>query len=404
MRILISSITYAPTANGQAVFTSNLARHLSQSGHEVAVLFPSEKGNPYQDIYDGIHRVGVRSFHLNFWHPDAFTPLWKDAVIERLFNQFRPDVVHIQDHYPLSWSVAQVARRRGLPVVGTNHFVPDNVAPYLPFIARYPGFFQSVLWKWVLLLYNRLDCVTVQSQTASHTLLQAGLTTPLVPISCGIDLERFHVDPLLDRVAVRRQFGLDPQKVIFLFVGRIDAEKRIDLMMHALSLFGSKQVTLAIAGRGTETASLQALSRHLGLADQVRFLGYVSDADLPALLNSVDIFVMPSEAELLSIATLEAMACGRPILAARARALPELVEDHMNGRLFRPGDPYDAADAIEDLLKQKESWPAMGAISQRRSATHSWTAVLHSYDAIYHSLAGGRTTSRRLVSSPAALQ
>lgn len=404
MRILLASITYAPIANGQAVFTSNLARHLACSGHEVAVIFPSEKGEPYTIIHEDVLTVGVKSFHLPFWHPDAFTTLWKDPIIERIFNSFQPEVVHIQDHYPISWSVAHVARRRGLPLVGTNHFVPDNVAPYLPYIARFKGLFQWLLWKWVLLLYNRLDCVTVQSQTAARALRDVGLTTPLIPVSCGIDLTRFRVDPTLDQAAVRRQFGLDSQNVTFLFVGRIDAEKRLDVLLRALALLGLRHVTLAIAGRGTEIANLQALTHRLGLDEQVRFLGYVPDGDLPALLNSVDIFAMPSEAELLSIATLEAMACGRPILAARARALPELVENNVNGRLFLPGDPVDAAHAMDDLVKSTQDWPAMGAVSQRRSVTHSWSTVLNHYNAIYQSLVSSRTASSGLLSSLASLQ
>jgi 1,2-diacylglycerol 3-alpha-glucosyltransferase len=404
MRILLTTVTYAPIANGQAVFTSNLARHLANSGHDVAVIFPSERCKPYSGINNNVITVGVRSFHLDFWHADSFTTFWTDSTIDHLFNRFQPEVVHIQDHYPLSWSVSSEARRRGLPLVGTNHFVPDNVAPYLPYIARFKMLFQRILWKWVLLLYNRLDCVTVQSQTAARALLDAGLTTPLVPVSCGIDLDRFRVDPTLDQAAVRRQFGLDPQNVIFLFVGRIDAEKQLDVLIRALSLLGWSHVTLAIAGRGTEIANLQALTNHLGLENQVRFLGFVPDADLPALLNSVDIFAMPSEAELLSIATLEAMACGRPILAARARALPELVENNVNGRLFHPSDPVDAAHAMADLVARMESWPAMGAASQRRSTTHSWTTALNNYNAIYQSLVTSRTASPGLISSLAPLR
>jgi 1,2-diacylglycerol 3-alpha-glucosyltransferase len=404
MRILLSTISYAPIANGQAVFTSNLARHLALSGHEVAVIFPSERRKPYAGINHDVITVGVRSFHLDFWHADSFTTFWTDPAVGLLFNRFQPEVVHIQDHYPLSWSVARLARRRGLPIVGTNHFVPDNVAPYFPYIARFQRLFQWILWKWVLLLYNRLDYVTVQSQTAARALLDAGLTTPLVPVSCGIDLDRFRADSALDQAAVRRRFGLDPQDVIFLFVGRIDAEKRLDVLIRALPLLGSSHVKLAIAGRGTEIASLQSLAHGLGVEEQVRFLGYVSDTDLPALLNSVDIFAMPSEAELLSIATLEAMACGRPILAARARALPELVENHINGRLFHPGDPVDAASAMADLIRRTHAWPVMGAASQRRSTAHSWSTVINNYNAIYHSLVAPRTALPALLSSPAPLQ
>ncbi len=386
MRILIATNTYAPAANGQATFTHNLANRLTQQGHRVAVVFPSQTCVENESLEGGVLAFGVKSVPLDFWHPDAFTTLWIDPAIERLFQRFRPQVVHIHDHYPLAWGVVQIARHRRLPMVGTNHFIPDNVTHYLPYANRLQPMFDWILWHWLLQVYNALNCVTVQSKTAAQALRSAGLHVPLIPVSCGIETGRFHLDTSVDQSACRRRFGLDPNKVTFLFVGRLDAEKRIDVLIRALAHMDRPDTAIAIAGRGTELANLQALTRHLNLEKQVHFLGYVTDDDLPQLLNSVDLFAMPSDAELLSIATLEAMACGRPVLAARARALPELVEEGVNGRLFRPRDVADAARAMTALVDDMAGWSQMGAISVVRSTSHAWSTVLKRYEWIYQSL------------------
>ena len=183
-----------------------------------------------------------------------------------------------------------------------------------------------------------------------------------------------------------RRYELDTERTLFLYVGRVDHEKRLDVLLHALYQLERDDVQLAIAGKGVLLKTLQALARTLALGDRAVFLGYVPGEDLPALLNSTDIFAMPGEAELQSIATLEAMATGRPVLAANACALPELVENGINGYLFRPGDAQDAARRMAQLINEHERWTAMGAASLAQVIPHSLENTLRRYDDLYHSL------------------
>jgi glycosyltransferase involved in cell wall biosynthesis len=138
-----------------------------------------------------------------------------------------------------------------------------------------------------------------------------------------------------------------------------------------------------VAGSGAALPTYQALARELGIQDQVRFTGFVPDADLPRLLDSVDIFAMPSEAELLSIASLEAMASARPLLAARAKALPELVSDGVNGYMFNPGDVDDAARCMALLAGHPERWAEMGSASLKKVQPHGMENVLKRYEELY---------------------
>jgi len=179
---------------------------------------------------------------------------------------------------------------------------------------------------------------------------------------------------------------LDPEKPVFLFVGRVDAEKKIDVLVKALNIRQKDDIQFAIAGSGAHRKHLETIVNQLELKNQVKFLGFIPDSDLPSLLNSIDVFTMPSEAELLSIASLEAMACAKPLLLARARALPELVHNEKNGYLFEPGSSEDAANKINILLKQKDSWQQMGLESLNLVQTHTLENTIAGYSMLYEAL------------------
>lgn len=388
MRILIVGTTYHPARNGQAIFTTNLAVGLAQLGHTACMVYPSETGTPYRELRNGVHIDTARSLSLRRWHPNAYLTPFPQTEARARLDQFKPDLVHIQDHYWLCHSFMEESKRRGIKVLGTNHFMPENLAPYLPLVTRSKSLYNRLLWMWMLATYNQTDLVTVQSR-ASATLLQSqGLRVPIQSVSCGIDLDRFRPQPNADKIALRQRFGLSPKRITLLFVGRVDGEKKLGLMMRALAKLDRPDLEFAIAGKGAAFGEMQKLAASLHLGDRVRFLGYVPDEDLPALLNCVDIFVMPSEAELLSIASLEAMACGRPLLLANAVALPELVTNGENGYLFTPGDQDDLARRITDLVDHPEAWPAMQQASIRRANAHGLGQVLAQYERIYRSMLG----------------
>jgi glycosyltransferase involved in cell wall biosynthesis len=231
--------------------------------------------------------------------------------------------------------------------------------------------------------YNQLNIVTAQSRASADMIRARGLHVPVFPVSCGIDLGRFHPDSSVDRAARRAKYGLDPNRTLFLFVGRVEKEKHIDVLLHALKRLDREDIQLAITGGGSALNELQELARGLGLGGRVCFTGYVPNEDVFWLLNSADIFTMPSEAELLSIASLEAMACRRPVLLADAVALPELVTQGVNGYLFKPGDADDAARYMSLLADYPERWEAMGRASLEKAEIHSLENTVQRYEALY---------------------
>jgi glycosyltransferase involved in cell wall biosynthesis len=388
MRILLSGTTYAPARNGQAVFTTALAEGLVRRGHQVMLLGQSERGQPYLAVRNGVQIYAARSLSLAHWNPGTAATLFPGPSARQALAAFRPDIIHLQDHYPISRYALRYARSLGIKTIGTNHFMPENLDPYLGALANWRSVYHRMLWNWMLEVFNRLDLVTAPSRTAVEILRRQGLRRLVVPVSCGVDLDRFHPDPAVDRQSTLRRFGLDPGCSIFLFVGRVDGEKRLDVLLRALRLVEREDVQLAIAGKGAALESLQVLAGALDLGSRVRFTGFVPDSELPALLNSGDFFAMPSQAELLSIATLEAMACARPVLLARSQALPELVSEGVNGCAFEPGNPADAAQKIALLASQSpHRWAEMGVASLARAQAHSLESVLQRYEDLYTSLA-----------------
>jgi glycosyltransferase involved in cell wall biosynthesis len=383
MRIAIAGQTYYPASNGQSTFTVNLAEGLARGGHQVLALVPSERGGAYELIRNQVEIQALSSVALSFLHPETYLTMNPLGAVRGALQRFQPEIVHIQDPYPISRAAAQVARRMGIRLVGTNHLIPENVAPYIPFGQALQPALAWALWQWVLGLYNGLDLATTPSKTAADIIHRRGLLVPVFPISCGVNLKRFHPGAAADREAMRIRYGLNPQQRLFLFVGRVDREKRVDVLLRALALLHRADLQVAITGRGAEWDSMRRLAAVLGLEGNARFTGYVPDEDLPGLMDSADVFVMPSEAELLSIATLEAMASGLPILAARAKALPELVSEGINGFLFRPGDALDAARHMAILADHPERLPEMGAASLERAQLHSLDDSLRNYEKIY---------------------
>jgi len=382
MRIIIVSQTYSP-GNGQASFTIQLAENMAKSGHQVMVITPSENMHSYSTLKNEVCVEKIPAIHLSLLHPYIYITPFPSLHIKKLFESFQPDVVHIQDHYFLCIAAVNEARRRNIPAIGTNHFLPENVLPFLKEFPRLQQLVTIPLWGMMLSVFNKLDMATTPSKTAARILRTQRIHIPVHAISNGLDICRFQPDPEVDRVGIRRKYGLDPDKFIFLYVGRLDGEKRLDILLEAISLSPRDNIQLAICGKGFYEQILRKQMQTLGQEGRVKFVGFVEPEDLPKLYNSADVFAMPSPEELQSIATLEAMACGKPILAADARALPELVQTDVNGYLFKSNDPKDAAQGIEYLMSTAETWKQMGKASFERAQLHSLESSIKHYEEHY---------------------
>jgi glycosyltransferase involved in cell wall biosynthesis/LmbE family N-acetylglucosaminyl deacetylase len=384
MQILIAGSTYPPQINGQSVFTGNLAAGMTGRGHDVLVMTPSCSSRPYRTIENGVLRWSVRSLDLNFFHHDLYIAFDYEGMVNEALDTFQPDIIHLQDSAPLNRCLLRHARRRGIPVIITHHIGPAVGAPYFTwFTDLFGGRMEGFVWNWITSFLNQADLLTAPSRAAANMLRRHRVIPPVWPVSCGVHIEDFQPKQEIAQVNLR---GVE-NCPIFLYVGRLDWEKRPDVILRALALLPPGSAQLILAGTGAAEKDLKALAQKLQIEAHVRFLGDVQHDNVPALYASCDIFVMPGDAESLSIATLEAMAAGKPVLAANSMALPELVETGVNGLLFQPRNHQHAAEQMQWFIDHKRDWKRMGRASIQTAAAHSIPAVMTQFEMLYRDTA-----------------
>lgn len=382
LTIVIPAETYAPEVNGAATFAQQLAQGLAERGHSVHVICPSPTGRAYHRADD--HGVEVHYIKSQRWplHPTWMICMpWNVApAFDRLIDQIQPDIIHTQAHFVIGRRAFTTARRRQIPIVGTNHFMPQNVAPYVSAPAAVVAAAEKAAWWDLKKKYESADYITVPTQLAADLLHEHGFAKPIRAVSCGIDLSHFHpAEPVGDH-------GCTSSTV--LFVGRLSAEKHIEDIIEAIAKTDpALKLRAEIIGAGEQEKALADLADKLGVADRVVLRGKVSDAELVAAYQRADIFCMPSTAELQSIATLEALATGVPVVLADAVALPHLCEDGVNGRLITPRDIDGYAQAFTQIATATaDERKAMSLAAQKIAARHDVSATLDTFEEIYSGL------------------
>lgn len=260
---------------------------------------------------------------------------------DEILRLVQPDAVHIQSHLIMGRYLIKSAKQRDIRVIATNHIMPENLIKYSVII---PKWFEKtamkLAWRDAGRVLRKVDFITTPTRRAADLLENAAGLTGVLAISCGIEASKFaNATPTNNK---------DPR---ILFLGRLDYEKHIHNLLSAVAkLPSSLNTQVEIVGDGGERAALEAQAKQLGIADQVKFLGHISEEELPKAYERATLFAMPSIAELQSIATMEAMASGRPVVAADAMALPHLVHDGDNGYLFEPNDVDMFADRLLKVL------------------------------------------------------
>ena len=391
MRIAIATDFYTPWIGGPATFIENLCAYLAGTSHHVEVIAPSHTGRPGIERRDGliIHRLPTVPLPVGHnlragIHPGAA----RAALLAA-----RPDVVQLHHPFPICAAVSRAALRERIPVVAINHTIPECS---LYGLRRIPVIYPLGVWSfgsYLIRFLRRANAIATPTATAARLLTAIGLARPIEVISNGVDTERFR--PAADKRAARARLGL-PDRPILLYTGRLDAEKDMPTLIRAAArAFAQRDGTdggdaqLVIGGEGTERPRLERLVAELGLAGRTTFPGYLPAADLPLLYQSADVYCMASAVELQSITTLEALACGLPVVAANAGALPELVHHGENGLLAAPGDVDAFASAMAAILSRPERAAAMGRQGRARAETHSLGVVAHRHVGLLERTAQG---------------
>jgi len=352
LRVVLANDTFPPDINGASRFAERLAAGLVRAGHEVHIIAPAynDSFGSFLESHDGsammVHRI--KSYRVI--HHKSLRYVWPftlRAKTDKLLRQIKPDALHINSHMIIGRFALKSAKRLGIRVIATNHIMPENLIKYSLIIPSWAeNWFMNLAWKDAGRVLEKADVVTTPTRRAADLLEKAAGIKGVLPVSCGIEAYKFANNTPTSNKNPR-----------ILFLGRLDYEKHIHNLLKAVAMLPKDlNVQVEIVGDGGEREYLENLATELGINKQVEFRGHISDQELPKVYERATLFAMPSIAELQSIATMEAMASGRPVVAADAMALPHLVHDGDNGYLFAPDDVQAFASSLLKVLTadQKE--------------------------------------------------
>lgn len=199
----------------------------------------------------------------------------------------------------------------------------------------------------------------------------------------GVDMTRFRPDA----PPPESMRSTDPT---VLFVGRLDERKGLVHLIHAVARVKEtvSNIRLVVAGTGPQESRCRTLVRRLGLADHVRFAGRVSDQDLPGYYAGCTAFCSPAmSGEAMGIVLVEALACGRPVVASDIDGYREVIHDGTDGLLARPADPDALARRLVEVLTSASTRERLSIAALERARAFAWPAVTTRIETVYHEVA-----------------
>ena len=303
----------------------------------------------------------------------------------RIVAHERPDLIEVGSAWCAPWLVHLATRGLRVPAVWFYHSnFPRIIAPR-PHAAGWGRLTASALaWRYVRRLGGMVQATIAPCRTVARELESAGVEN-VVHVPLGVDLERFHPRRRDRAVETRRRFGL-PEGPLALYVGRLAAEKDLDLLLEGwLDVERRTGARLVLVGSGPAGRALRRKNGGL----RAVWLPYERDRDLLAdLYAAVDLVVAPGSAETFGLAALEALASGVPVLSADRGGVAETVSLSGAGRLYASGDPAHLAETAVRLLG--EDLPALGRLGRRYAEErHGWDAVFDRLFQVYRSVLAG---------------
>jgi alpha-1,6-mannosyltransferase len=292
----------------------------------------------------------------------------------RAIDALEPDLIEVGDVFHPAWAAARVASRRDVPLVAFCHSDFPHIVG-----RRLGATWQKLIERYVRLTYSRFDQVLAPSRFTCDYLQSIGVSQAAwQPL--GVDVDTFH--PSRRGRDLRKELGLSPDTRLLAFAGRFSTEKNIPLLTATFARLGSPYHLLLIGGDES------------GRVGNVTRIPYCRDnQELAGLLASADAFVHAGEYETFGLVVLEAMACGRPVVAMRAGALPEIVEAQTG--VLADTHPEQAvraanfAEAIDALFER--DLDAVGAAAREHVlANYSWSRALQGLMSRYQAAVGAR--------------
>jgi glycosyltransferase involved in cell wall biosynthesis len=291
-------------------------------------------------------------------------PLALSPRVRRDLAQFAPNVVHISSpdvvgHRAVSW-----ARHRRVPVLASVHTRFETYPRYYN-MARAEPQLEAILRRF----YRRCDALVAPSASMAQVLREQRMNYAIAIWSRGVDRDVF--SPARRDLARRRGLGIADHSVANGFLGRLVMEKGLDSFAATMAELRRRGVDHKVLVIGDGPARGWFEERLPGAI----FAGFQQGADLGRAVAAMDVLFNPSDTETFGNVTLEAMACGVPVVAARATGSTSLVADEVSGTLVAPGDIAGFADALARYVVDADLRAAHGRAGEERSRAYAWDAI-----------------------------
>ena len=417
MKIAIASDIYFPMTNGVAVFAHNLATGLAKAGHEILVISPSFNGKFHieNDSETGVKTAFLTSLRFPFY-PDQINKvpekrdffgiqmprlayrhgIWWSVnpvyEVRKVLKDFQPDVIHLQTAETIALAVMWYAKRYKVPLVSTGHAYPDNITDQLKILK--PKLIKkasnAMLRAYMASFLKHAEYATMPTEMAIGDLIPKNrkhFKVTVEALSNGVDLTEFY--PRKPDTKIIKQYGLNTKTQKILYIGRVDPEKSIDLVLRSFKILLSlpkveaKKLELVIVGDGIDLTNLKSLAKELGVSRQTRFLGRVMPPELVEIYRIGAMFVTASETETQGIVLIEAAAVGLPLVAVDAGAVSELCQNGVNGELCQPRDVQAMAEAMRKIIIDPELAKKYRLASIEIAKKHDLKRTIARFEEIY---------------------
>jgi len=368
LRVALFSGNYNYVRDGANQALNRLVGYLLEQGVQVRVYSPTVAEPAFEPTGD---LVSIPSIAIP-GRSEYRLPIAVPARVRKDLEQFNPNVVHVSSpdivgHRAVSW-----ARRHKIAAVASVHTRFDTYLAYYHLQMLEP-LARNIMRRF----YHRCEVVLAPAESTAAILRAQRMNRDITIWARGIDRQQFN--PERRDMAWRRSIGIADDEMVIAFLGRVVMEKGLDVFadaIHAFETFGLKQRVLVI-GEGPARPWFQEQ------IPQGIFLGEQTGTDLSRALASADVFLNPSLTEAFGNVTLEAMACGLPVLAAEATGATNLVRSGITGTLVDGTDPDEFAEALAAYARDPELRRRHGEAGLAMAKRMDWdtinSAVIRSY-------------------------
>jgi len=367
LHITLVTETFAPEINGVANTLSRLCDGLRLRGHQVEVVRPRQSG-------DKPGNAGDEVMLCRGWPIPGYPGLqWGQSSMHKLLRRWkrsRPDVLYIATEGPLGLCALRAARRLGIATVSgfsTN---------FQQYASQYGlGFLARALTHYLRWFHNRSDATLVPSLSQKAELERRGFER-LELLSRGVDSQLFH--PSKRSNLLRESWGLAPDDIALLHVGRLAPEKNLQLLKPTfdalINTYPDKRLKLIVIGDGPQRLSLEQQ-----LPDAV-FCGIQRGEALAAHYACGDVFLFPSLTDTFGNVVMEALASGLGVVAYDEAAAAQHIRHGHNGAVAMPGDEEGFIDAACWMLEDRETLRRVRLNARQHASHQGWLAIVELFE------------------------